>query len=98
MIRLEDGVLYAAEVKEGGGRPVRVLDARRWVSTSSPRLDGFQALPAPGERAPYSAAVGVACLYWSDTGGEADTQTLLDHAWEPLPDRAERAPRTDPTE
>ncbi|MFD8335634.1 hypothetical protein ACFV42_23685 [Streptomyces solisilvae] len=68
-------------------RPVRILDTRCWTSCPSFNLDGFQwHLNQPDAWKPYQHTVGMACLYWSNTGAlEPDPQALLDFPWEPLP-------------
>lgn len=95
MGELRTDVLYAVDLfTEGQPWPVRVLDTRRWTSTSSRDQSGFvwrlnRIGEAPGS--PLDTDYGIACLYWSPTDPEPDGPTLLDYPWEPLPEDPEEA-------
>ncbi|MEU3855278.1 hypothetical protein [Streptomyces sp. NPDC029554] len=95
MGELRTDVLYAVDLfTEGQPWPVRVLDTRRWSSTSSRDRSGFVWRLNNAGDAPSSSLDtnhGVACLYWSPTDPEPDGAALLDYPWEPLPEDPEEA-------
>jgi hypothetical protein len=95
MGELRTDVLYAVDLfAEGQPWPVRVLDTRRWSSTSSGDQSGFVwRLASIGDppRSSWTTDYGIACLYWSPTDPEPDGQALLDFPWEPLPEDPEEA-------